>query len=168
MRLSRFAVLLGAMFCLAAAADPADRLANPDQEARARALFRETRCLVCQGESIDDSDADLAGDLRRIVRSQIAAGRSDAQVRRFLVERYGEFVLLRPVLSVSNALLWGGPFLVAIVGLGWLVTRRRSFSASPPLSPEEEARIRSLQGPDGGDILRPEISSKSAARLTER
>ena len=94
-------VLLGG-----AAATPGERLADPAQEARARALFRDVRCLVCQSESIDESDADLAHDLRQLIRRQVAAGQTDAQIRAFLVSRYGQFVLLSPRASLGNAILW--------------------------------------------------------------
>jgi cytochrome c-type biogenesis protein CcmH len=140
----RLAVILAALMCLAAAADPAERLADPAKEARARTIFRETRCLVCQNESIDDSEADLARDLRGVIRGQIDAGRTDAQVRAFLVARYGEFVMLKPSLSPANWVLWFGPFLVVAAGTGWLVLRRRSQSSPEPLSPEEEARLAAL------------------------
>lgn len=145
MNLARTAAALCAVICIGGvAADPAARLGDPSKEARARAIFRETRCLVCQGESIDESDADLAGDLRAIVRQKIAGGASDGEVRAFLVARYGEFVLLRPPFSLPNALLWGAPFGVAAIGLGLLVLRRRSADKPPPLSAEEEARIEAL------------------------
>ena len=145
MNLARTAAALCAVICLGGvAADPAARLADPSKEARARAIFRETRCLVCQGESIDESDADLAGDLRAIIRRKVAAGASDGEVRRFLVARYGEFVLLRPPFSLTNALLWGAPFAVAAIGLGVLVIRRRSPEKPQPLSADEEARIEAL------------------------
>ena len=91
------AIARGASLCLAAAADPADRLADPAQEARARALFRDVRCLVCQNESIDDSEAELAArPAPAWSASRSQAGRSDAEIKRFLVDRYGEFVLLTP------------------------------------------------------------------------
>ncbi len=137
----RLATAFCALLCLAAAADPADRLANPVQESRARTIFQETRCLICQGQSIDDSDADLAHDLRQIIRAQIASGRTDGQVRAFLVSRYGEFVLLRPPLSLDNALLWSSPFLVGLLGLALLVFRAPRRTGPPTLSPREEARI---------------------------
>jgi cytochrome c-type biogenesis protein CcmH len=146
MSLKKIAAILGAGLCLAAAADPADRLADPAKEARARALFRETRCLVCQGESIDDSDADLAADLRRAIREHLAAGDSDAQVRDFLRARYGDFVLFRPRLSLTNSLLWGAPFAVAVLGAGLLIVRARSTPPAAPLSDEEEAKIAVLTG----------------------
>ena len=147
MRLGRPAAALAALWMLAAAADPADRLANPAQEARARALFEQIRCVVCQNESIDDSEAELARDLRQSVRAQVAAGRSDADIRRFLVQRYGEFVLLRPRFSLANAAAWLVPF--AIVGIGGLVLLARAGGKpaldGEALSAEEEARLARLQ-----------------------
>ncbi len=141
-------VALAAVLCLGAAAgDPAEVLHNPAQETRARALFRQVRCLVCQNESIDDSDADLAEDLRKIVRQQVSAGRSDAEVKAFLVQRYGEFVLMRPAFSPANAALWLSPFVV--IGLGGVVvlTRRRRGSGGPDeaaLTAEEEDKLQAL------------------------
>jgi cytochrome c-type biogenesis protein CcmH len=142
----RLFAVLAALACLAAAADPADRLADPGQEDRARALFTQIRCVVCQNESIDDSEADLARDLRQTVRAQIAAGRSDDQVRAFLVRRYGEFVLLRPTFSATNALAWLAPFAIVAVGAGLLLLRlRRPAPASgADLTAEEEARLAGL------------------------
>ena len=102
----RLLLAIAALFCIAAAGDPSERLPDPAQEARARALFAEFRCVVCQNESIDDSDAEVAGLLRRTVREQVAAGRTDAEVRTYLVDRYGEFVLLKPTFSAGNAVLW--------------------------------------------------------------
>jgi cytochrome c-type biogenesis protein CcmH len=136
--------MLAGVLCIAAAADPADRLANPAQEARARAIFQDVRCLVCQNESIDDSEAELAGDLRHIVREQVKAGRSDAEIKRFLTDRYGEFVLLTPAFSWMNLALWGVPFLVVVLGTGLLVGRLRNRSGEPELSPEEVERVRRL------------------------
>lgn len=146
MMAARLAAALGAVLCLAAAADPADRLSDPNQESRARSLFRETRCLVCQGESIDDSEADLARDLRQAIRAQVAAGRGDAQVRAYLAARYGEFVLFRPPLTFANAALWGAPFAVAALGIGLLVLRRRRREEAPVFTAQEEARIAALAG----------------------
>jgi cytochrome c-type biogenesis protein CcmH len=137
-------VLLGA-----AAADPADRLADPAKEARARALFRDVRCLVCQSESIDESDAELAHDLRQLIRRQVADGRSDADIRAYLVSRYGQFVLLSPRVSPANAVLWGGPLLVVLVGAGVLIARRRVAAAPElPLSAQEEAELSKYCGDD--------------------
>jgi cytochrome c-type biogenesis protein CcmH len=146
MKLGPGLAALAAIFCLAAAADPGERLADPGQEARARALFEQIRCVVCQNESIDDSEADLARDLRQTVREQIATGQSDREVRRFLVQRYGEFILLRPRFSAANAAAWLAPFLIVLVGGGVLLLRARR--APPPgetLTPEEEARLAQLR-----------------------
>lgn len=148
MRLRTLAAMLAGVLCIAAAADPADRLADPAQEARARAIFQDVRCLVCQNESIDDSEADLAGDLRHIVREQVKAGRSDAEIKRFLTDRYGEFVLLTPAFSWTNLALWGVPFLVVVLGTGLLVGRLRNRSGEPELSPEEVERVRRLSETD--------------------
>ena len=144
----RMALIFGALLCLAAEADPAERLTNPAAEARARSLFQETRCLVCQGQSIDDSEAPLAHDLRQIIRGQIAAGRSPGEIRAFLTARYGDYVLLRPPFSPANALLWAGPFLVGLLGLGLLFARVRRPNATPPLSAEEAERLAVLQSAD--------------------
>ena len=139
---------LAGLMLLGAAADPADRLADPAQEARARALFQEVRCVVCQNQSIDDSDADVARDLRQAVRRQVAAGQSDGQVRDYLVARYGDFILLKPRFSVGNALLWLGPFAVVLAGLAALARRaRRPRSAASDLSADEEARLETLTRP---------------------
>lgn len=141
MSLRRPALILGALFCLAAEADPAERLVNPAAEAQARALFQETRCLVCQGQSIDDSDAELAHDLRKLIRGQIAAGRSPGQVRAFLTARYGDYVLLRPPFAARNAVLWVGPFVIGLAGLGLLIARFRRPITTPALSAEETERL---------------------------
>ncbi|WP_332767326.1 cytochrome c-type biogenesis protein [Phenylobacterium sp.] len=140
----RVLAILAAMFCLAAASDPAERLADPSQEARARAIFREVRCLVCQNESIDDSNSELAADLRRLVRDEVKAGMSDDQVRDHLTGRYGEFVLLKPAFSWGNAALWGAPFLVVGLGLLLLVRGFRSRGAEAELSQDEAERLARL------------------------
>ena len=137
-------VLTALMLMAGAASDPSERLQDPAQEARARALFTEIRCLVCQNESIDDSDAELAGDLRKVVREQITAGRSDGEVKAFLTDRYGEFVLLKPRFSPANAVLWLGPFLAALAGLALLASRFRRREPTPALSGEEESRLAAL------------------------
>ncbi|HEY8002677.1 MAG TPA: cytochrome c-type biogenesis protein [Phenylobacterium sp.] len=136
------------LLCIAAAADPSERLPNPAQEARARAIFVEVRCLVCQNESIDDSEAELAHDLRRIVREQVKAGKSDAEIKQFLTDRYGEFVLLTPRFSLANLALWGGPFAVVIFGAALLLGRLRNRSADEELSPDEAERVRRLSETD--------------------
>lgn len=144
MKRAMLAAIAGLMLA-AAAPDPAERLPEPAAEARARDLFAEIRCVVCQNESIDASDADLAGDLRRIVREQVAAGRTDAEVKRFLVDRYGEFVLLRPTLAPSNWLLWAAPFVIVCSGLLlFTLSSRRAPTQAVALSSEEERRLREI------------------------
>lgn len=135
---------LAGVLSLAAASDPAERLKDPAQEAQARQIFRDVRCLVCQNESIDDSEAELAHDLRQIVREQIRAGKSSAQIKAFLTERYGEFVLLTPSFSAGNLALWGGPFLVVILGGALLFARLRNRTPEADLTPLEAQRLRTL------------------------
>jgi cytochrome c-type biogenesis protein CcmH len=147
-RLQALAAILAGVLCLAAAADPADRLRDPAQEARARAIMQNVRCLVCQNESIDDSEAELAADLRKVVREQVQAGHSDAEVKRFLTDRYGEFVLLTPAFSWMNLALWGAPFAVVILGAGLLFTRLRNRSGDVELSSDEAERVRRLSETD--------------------
>jgi cytochrome c-type biogenesis protein CcmH len=146
MRWRRLLAIAGAVFCLAnAAADPADQLKDPAQEAHARALFRQIRCVVCQSESIDESDADIARDLRQRVRQEVAAGASDTAIKADLVSRYGEFVLLRPRFSPGNAILWISPFLVVALGAGFVLLRRRPVSQEiDELSEPEKARLAAL------------------------
>jgi cytochrome c-type biogenesis protein CcmH len=142
--LQRLGLAIAAVVMLGgAAADPADRLADPAKEARARALFHEVRCLVCQSESIDESDAALARDLRQLVRQQVAEGRSDGQIKAFLTSRYGQFVLLTPKASLGNAILWIGPLLVVAGGAGAYFARRRR-PAPISLTAEEEAELDDL------------------------
>jgi cytochrome c-type biogenesis protein CcmH len=143
--LRRAAVAIAATTLLcAAAADPADRLPNPAQETRAHALFHDVRCLVCQSESIDDSDAPLAHDLRQLIRTQVADGRTDDQIKGFLVARYGQFVLLTPKASLGNAVLWIGPLLVIALG-GFALWRRRRATPEPAtLTAEEESTLADL------------------------
>jgi cytochrome c-type biogenesis protein CcmH len=143
---NRWIIALCALMLAAAAPDPRDMLQDPAQEARARDLFAEIRCVVCQNESIDGSDADMARDLRQVVRSQVAAGRSDQEIRTFLSRRYGEFILLRPAFTTGNALLWGGPFVIVVVGLMLLALRRRkTFPLEEALTPEEEKALKALE-----------------------
>ena len=134
---------------VAHAVQPDEIMADPAKEMRARNLSRELRCMVCQNQSIDDSDASLARDLRLLVRERIAAGDSDNQVIDFLVARYGQFVLLKPRFERETLLLWLLPPLV-LVGGGfalWLQARRRAnraASATAGLTAEEEARLAAL------------------------
>ena len=138
----------------ARAVQPDEIMSDPAKELRARDLSRELRCMVCQNQSIDDSEAPLARDLRLLVRERIAAGDSDAQVIDFLVARYGEFVLLKPRFEPATLLLWLLPPL-ALAGGGlalWAYSRRRSKSAANEdpaafgLTAEEEARLQRLVG----------------------
>jgi cytochrome c-type biogenesis protein CcmH len=142
--------LIAAVLLCAAAADPADRLADPAKEARARSLFRDVRCLVCQSQSIDESDAPLAHDLRQVIRQQVTEGRSDGQIESFLVSRYGQFVLLTPKASLGNAILWFGPLLVVITGAGVLLARRRQGPEPPNLTAQEESELEKLSGEQAG------------------
>jgi cytochrome c-type biogenesis protein CcmH len=130
----------------ALAVEASEMLADPVLEARARALSAEFRCLVCQNESIDESGAPLAHDLRVLIREQLGAGRSDAEIREFLVARYGQFVLLRPRFGPETLLLWLGPFLILLGGAAmiWRSARLREASVDAPLSAEERARLVSL------------------------
>jgi cytochrome c-type biogenesis protein CcmH len=137
----------------ASAVQPDEMLKDPALEARARALSADIRCLVCQNQSIDDSDASLAKDLRLLVRDQIKQGRSDGEIRDFLVERYGAFVLLDPPFQGSTLLLWLGPAIVLLAGAAGLAvyfrSRRRSAPDADTLSDDELARVARLL--DDGD-----------------
>jgi cytochrome c-type biogenesis protein CcmH len=138
----------------ALAVQPDEVLADPALEARARTLSKELRCMVCQNQSIDDSDAPLARDLRLLVRERLAAGDSDTKVIDFLTARYGEFVLLKPRFTAGTALLWFAPLIALVLGgLGVLVAMRRrraqpesADAAEPVLTAAERARITELLG----------------------
>lgn len=122
-----FLALLGAAPAFAQAGP--ERLADPKLEARAVALQRELRCLVCQGESLDESNAQLADDLRRLIRAKIAAGESDKQITDYLVSRYGDVILMKPPLETDTYALWFGPLVVLVVGglvLAVVIRRARS------------------------------------------
>jgi cytochrome c-type biogenesis protein CcmH len=147
LRTVAFGMLLAALCATGAGAagpEPTDK--DPVKEARAVRLASELRCLVCQNQTIADSNADLAVDLRRQVREQIAAGRSDTQIIDYMTERYGDFVLYRPPFKASTALLWGGPLLLLVIGamVAIQVARRRSAAAGPAISTEERERARAL------------------------
>jgi cytochrome c-type biogenesis protein CcmH len=126
----------------AGAVNPDERLADPALEARARDLSKSLRCLVCQNQSIDASNADLAHDLRVLVRERLTAGDTDAQVLAYLKARYGDYVLLKPPVERATWLLWFGPGAALLIGIGALALRRRTRPAAPaPLSAEERARL---------------------------
>lgn len=150
------ALLAVALAGPAFAVQPDEVLSNPEHEARARTLSKELRCMVCQNQSIDDSDAPLAKDLRILVRERIEAGDTDRQVLDYLVARYGEFVLLRPTLHGANLILWGAPFIILIGGGIALYVNARRRKARPVkvarLSDEEEAKLRKLTG--GEDLTK--------------
>src|SRR5580698_10925345 len=131
-----YAIMLAVSLLAPAAAwavQPDEMLPDPVLEARARALSKELRCMVCQNESIDDSEAPLAHDLRVLVRERLKAGDNDTQVLDFLVARYGEFVLLRPRLAWHNAVLWGVPPAVLLIGIIAIVVVIRRRRAAPAL-----------------------------------
>ncbi|MDN3272850.1 cytochrome c-type biogenesis protein CcmH [Frankia sp. RB7] len=136
------------------AVQPDEIMSDPVKEARARDLSRELRCMVCQNQSIDDSDAPLARDLRLLVRERIAAGDSNSQVLDFLVARYGEFVLLKPRFERQTMLLWLlAPLLLAGGGFAlWRQSRRSAQvgadGTQPPLTPDEQARLAALMSDD--------------------
>ncbi len=136
------------------AVQPDEIMSDPVKEARARDLSRELRCMVCQNQSIDDSDAPLARDLRLLVRERIAAGDSNSQVLDFLVARYGEFVLLKPRFERQTMLLWLlAPLLLVAGGFAlWWQNRRRALDGAdaptPPLTPDEEAKLAALMSED--------------------
>jgi cytochrome c-type biogenesis protein CcmH len=132
----------------AQAVEPDEVLSDPRLEARARALSSELRCLVCQNQSIDESDAPLAKDLRVLIRERLKAGASDGQVRDFMVARYGDFVLLRPRFAPETLLLWVTPFALLLAGLIFAIRagRRRtpSSAAEAPLTEEERGKLEEL------------------------
>jgi cytochrome c-type biogenesis protein CcmH len=138
-------VLLLASTIAARAVEPDEVLSDPRLEARARALSSELRCLVCQNQSIDESDAPLAKDLRLLIRERLKEGASDAQVRDFMVERYGDFVLLRPRFAPETLLLWVTPFGLLLAGLIFAIRAGRrgtpAGGAEGPLSEEERGRV---------------------------
>ncbi|WP_339086925.1 cytochrome c-type biogenesis protein [Hyphomicrobium sp. ghe19] len=132
---------------MALAVQPGEMLADPALEQRARNISAELRCLVCQNQSIDDSDAPLAGDLRRLVRERLEAHDSDQQVLDYVVARYGEFVLLNPRFELSTILLWLTPVLVLLGGLVLVVRsagKKDASSPSTPLTEQEKAKLDSI------------------------
>jgi len=152
------ALLLLVLFCASAmAVTPGEMLDDPELEARARAISENVRCLVCQNQSIDDSDAELAHDLRVIVRERLVAGDTDQEVLDYLVARYGEFVLLKPVIAPHTIVLWiAGPVLLigGLVAL-LILARRQKTRTAEELSPEEEAALARLTLADGSTHNRP-------------
>jgi cytochrome c-type biogenesis protein CcmH len=124
--MKRLIFLLLLLAAPAFAAPAPDSFSDPAMETRARALQRQLRCLVCQGESVDDSNSEFSADVRHLVRQQMGAGKSDRQILDFLVERYGDFILMKPPVQPDTWLLWLAPFLVLAAGGGvaWLVVKK--------------------------------------------
>ena len=148
---------LAALLVLAAAPAalamrPGEMLSDPRQEERARAIDRELRCLVCQNENIDDSEADLAHDLRMLVRKRVLAGDSNEQVTQYIVARYGNYVLLKPPFDPETYLLWFAPLLLLVAGAGIAFAFYRSTPATAPepMSAEDAARLAILIGDGEG------------------
>ena len=140
-----FLWLLLALPAWGAVGDPNDRLPDPAKEALAREIGRELRCLICQNQSIEDSDAQLARDLRRLVRERVAAGEDSAAVIRFVHDRYGDFVLLRPPVTAATMLLWATPILALGGGIAVIMfRRRRAMAEAAALSPDEAKRLAEL------------------------
>ena len=142
------------------AVNPDEMLKDPALEARARTISEGLRCLVCQNESIDDSDADLAHEIRVLVRQRLAAGDTDDQVRQFLVDRYGEFVLLKPVLAPHTLVLWLAAPTLLIAGaiVIFVAARRRKPQPAPALTPDERAALEDLRKPATG--AEPDLKSR--------
>ena len=145
-RIALVAVAMAVAPASALAVQPNEVLADPALEARARAISAELRCMVCQNQSIDDSDAELARDLRVIVRERLSAGDSDKAVMDFVVSRYGEFVLLKPQFNARNAVLWSAPLVILLLGglaviLRW---RRPPRGQAAPLSRSEEKQLKDI------------------------
>ena len=132
------------------AVEPDEVLSDPALEGRARTISEGLRCLVCQNQSIDDSAAPLARDLRLIVREHLQAGDTDGAIRAYLVSRYGDFVLLKPPFEGSTLLLWGTPVLVVLLGGLALLRRRRPAEPPRPLTPDEQARVDALMAEPNG------------------
>ena len=144
----RVAVLFALMLAFgvpALAVEPDEMLKDPALEARARTLSQTLRCMVCQNESIDESNAPLARDLRLLVRERIEKGDTDTAVREFLVARYGEFILLEPRFGVRTVLLWAAPLIALLIGIIGIVLAMRGRRAAPvPLSDAEKRRLAAL------------------------
>ncbi len=129
----------------AGAVQPDEVLADPALEARARALSAGLRCVVCRNESIDESNAEIARDMRIVLRERLVAGDTDAQAVAFLVERFGEYILLRPPATGTNLILWATPAILGLLGLmAAAAVMRRRAPPPAPLSPEEQARLTAL------------------------
>jgi cytochrome c-type biogenesis protein CcmH len=143
-----FAACLLLSAASALAVEPSEQLADPALEARARTLSASLRCLVCQNETIDESNAGLAHDIRVFLRERLVAGDTDAQAVKAIVDRYGEFVLLKPPLHTSTYVLWFGPLAILLAGLigtgVWLRRRQETAEMAAPLSADEKTQLNML------------------------
>lgn len=154
-----FALLAAPAFAEPAAA-PDRPLASPSQEARAQTLFQDIRCVVCQHESIADSPAGIAADMRGLVREEIASGSSDEAIRADLVRRWGDYILFKPPVKLATVLLWFGPLLlILLAGATFAVLARRKKPVTAPLSAEEERRLAELVH---SELVRPDPDATSS------
>lgn len=153
----------------AIAIEPEEQLKDPKLEARARTLSQELRCLVCENETIDMSEAPLAADIRLLVRQRMLAGDSDAQIRKLLTDRYGDYVLFRPRFDAQNALLWIGPFAVLIFVGAVLLVRMRRASPKPAdeLSAAEENELADAVSDSIAKTATGDANAPAPARLTK-
>jgi cytochrome c-type biogenesis protein CcmH len=152
--------LLAAPVLAEPAPAPDQPLASPTQEARAQALFQDIRCVVCQHESIADSPAGIAADMRRLVREEIASGADDTAIRADLVRRWGDYILFRPPVKAATWLLWFGPLtLVLLAGGAFVALSLRKKPVTAPLSPDEERRLEELLQTEG---VRPDPDATSS------
>ncbi|WP_300526815.1 cytochrome c-type biogenesis protein [Maricaulis sp.] len=148
-------ILLALLISLSAQAlarpGPDEIMDDPELEARAMVLYRQLRCVVCQSQSIGDSNADLASDMRVVVRERLLAGDSDAEVRAYLQQRYGDYVLMLPPVQANTLVLWGFPIVLLLFagGLAFFFVRRQDQAGETELSPEEEAQLAALKREEG-------------------
>ncbi len=143
----RYILLILMLASPAWAVEPSEMLDDPAMEARARVISKGLRCVVCQNENIDDSNAGIAADLRVLLRERLVAGDSDEQVMQYMVDRYGEYVLLKPRFSASNMILWlTGPLLLLLGGIGAIlfIRRRGKPAQAEGLDPDEQAKLARL------------------------
>nr|WP_299441616.1 cytochrome c-type biogenesis protein [uncultured Rhodospira sp.] len=159
----------------AAAVEPDEMLEDPALEERARVISRDLRCVVCQNESIDESNADMARDMRILVRDRLLEGDSNAEVKQYLVDRYGDYVLLTPPFKPTTYVLWFGPALIlvgaAVAAVAYYRHKAKAPAAPPPLTAEEQAQLRSLlamHGDDTGTSSKPDPKTPKARSKTPR
>jgi cytochrome c-type biogenesis protein CcmH len=157
------AILMALAMIGASASDPRERLADPAKEARARYIFKQLRCMMCQNESVDASTATQAADVRRTVRERIMLGDTDAQAMDYMEARFGEYILLKPPFSPGNLVLWLGPFAVVMIAGGAMVLAlRRKPSSAAPLDAQEAQALEALLDENNAQIA-PQIGRKKPA-----